>query len=133
MTTPLQNPHVFQPAQGPPTIPLGVICMANFMIHKVSGPGTQIQGKRGVGCESVNDASPTSITGVVEGEYLMVYENKPSYKLIIQSGGVRFRVSGYDDVREGKLLRLLQKQVAKNWEGFYPSLFFKIKSEETWG
>lgn len=79
------------------------------MIHKVSSPGAQIQGKRGVGCESVSAESPLTITGVVEGEYLMVYENKPSYKLIVASNGGRYRISGYDDVKEGDTITCTRK------------------------
>ena len=89
------------------------------MQHKVSAPGMQIQGKRGTGCESVSAESPMSITGVVEGEYLMVYENKPSYKLIINSNGTKYRVSGYDNCQEGDTITCVKKDVELTGKKIY--------------
>lgn len=79
------------------------------MQHKVSNPGGTISPRRGAGCESVTKDSPMSITGVVEGEYLMIYEGKPSYKLIIASDNQRFRVSGYDETKEGETITCVRK------------------------
>jgi hypothetical protein len=79
------------------------------MQYKVSNAGVEIQPKRGMGCESVTEQMPNSITGVVEGEFLMIYENKPSHKLVINSNGQRFRVSGYDACKEGDTISCTKK------------------------
>ncbi len=79
------------------------------MQYKISNAGVEITPKRGAGCESVNSESPMSITGVVEGEFLCIYEGKPSYKLIINSNNTRYRVSGYDATREGETITCIRK------------------------
>jgi hypothetical protein len=79
------------------------------MQHKVSNPGGTISPRRGAGCESVNENSEKSVTGIIEGEYLMIYEGKPSYKLIINSNNKRYRVSGYDECKEGETITCIRK------------------------
>ena len=76
---------------------------------KISSAGSLIAARRGTGCESVSAESPLAITGIVEGEYMMIYEGKPSYKLIINSNGARFRISGYDEVKEGDTISCIRK------------------------
>ena len=76
---------------------------------KVSAPGAVIAAKRGNGCESVTEGMSANVTGIVEGEYACIYEGKLSHKLIINSDGKRFRISGYDDVREGDTISCSKK------------------------
>jgi hypothetical protein len=77
---------------------------------KVSTPNGVITAKRGNGCDSVTEQSPVTLTGVVEGEYACIYEQKLSHKLIIQCNGTRYRVSGYDQVMEGDTISVIKKQ-----------------------
>jgi len=86
---------------------------------KISAPGAVIAAKRGNGCESVTEAMPSVISGIVEGEYACIYENKLSHKLVINSNNQRFRVSGYDDVREGDTISCSKKSAEIGGKAVY--------------
>lgn len=78
-------------------------------MHKISNANSVIASRRGDACTSVTEEMPNTLTGKVVGEFLFIYEGKPSYKLVVESNNAKYRVSGYDECKEGDLVTLIKK------------------------
>lgn len=78
-------------------------------MHKISNANSVIASRRGDACTSVTEEMPNTLTGKVIGEFLFIYEGKPSYKLVVESNNAKYRVSGYDECKEGDLVTLTKK------------------------
>ena len=84
-----------------------------------------------MGCESVSESSQLTITGVVEGEYLFIYEGKPSYKLILNSNNQRYRISGYDECKEGDTISCIRKEAEIGQDGNKKKVYWYTQSSVT--